>query len=238
MNDEREMIVCIPGPWEKRRDLMEALGKTSGDRYAMAGLNILDSAENDFLPIEWEAHDPRMRDAFNACRGYDETLKAIGDHRSVLYARLPMNLPEQRQRLLKFTKVLRDAGGIAIKLENCGLSHPWERWFEWLSAPFENNHYRAVVVVVGGSNRWYSCGMHHFGLPDAMVNDGRPDAQETLEVFNKYLLLESPKLKTGHTFGKDAEAVRRRLRWAEDEQFPVDDLFHNPHGVWNLDAVD
>jgi hypothetical protein len=235
MSDEREMIVCIPGPWQKRGELSEVLSKSSGGRYTMAGLNVLDSEENDFLPIEWESHDPRMRQAFHACRGYDETLAAIEDHQSVVYARFPMDMRKQRQRLLKFTAVLRDAGGIAIKLENCGLSHPWQRWFEWMSAPFENSHYRAAVVVVHDSSGWYSCGMHHFCLPDAIVHDAKPDARETLEAFNKYLLLEAPELKTGHTFGKDAEAIRRRLRWTEDERFPADDLFHNPHGVWNLD---
>lgn len=236
-NDEREMILCIPGPWKTREELILALVTAHGGRYLMAGFILRDTQDDDSLTIEWEPHDPRMARAFQCC-GHDEnTMAALVAHGSVVYIHFPLDVPEQRERLLKYTDVLRKAGGIAVKLETCGLSHPWDRWFEWLSAPFINNHYRAVVVSVGGAGGWYSCGMHHFGQPDSAVNDARPDAKETLEEFNKYILMESPTLSSGHTFSKDAESPRRRLRWTEDDRFPSDDLFHNPHGLWNLDTI-
>ncbi len=237
MTEEREIILCIPGPWETRKDLMEALIHAHNGRYLFAGMVVFDTEDKDAVTIEWEPHDPRIEAAFSPCKGHPETMQAIAAHRSVVYAHFSMSVPDQRERLLKYTDVLRKAGGAAVKIETCGLSHPWERWFDWLSSPFSGDQYLAVVVLAGDSEGWYSCGMHHFGLPDAMVNDGRPDVPDTLQAFNKYLLIESPDLRTGSTFSKDNDSPRRRLRWAEDDVFDPTDLFHNPHGRWHLDPI-
>ncbi len=175
-----------------------------------------------------------MENAF-CCSDHDEeTLAAIRAHESVVYLHFPLNVPEQRERLLKYTDVLRKAGSIALKLENSGLSHPWPRWFEWLSSPFENQQYLAVVLLASDPGGAYFCGMHHFGLPDTSTDEGGGEPLASLQAFNQYLLMESPALKSGHTFSKDAESPRRRLRWTEDDRFEPDHLFHNPYGLWRL----
>ena len=205
MNDLREMVLCIPGPWQSRAEAIRALVDAHGGRYLMAGLLLYDSEGKDSVTIEWEEHDPRMVNAFYCCQNDEKTMSALASHGSVLYLRFPMDITDQRERLLKYTDVLRKAGGIAVKLESSGISHPWSRWFEWLSSPFLHNHYRAAVIVAGDADGWYSCGMHQFGLPGATVPGDGEEVRETLEAFNKYLLIENPKLSTGHTFSKDAD---------------------------------
>ena len=166
------MIICIPGPWAAREDLIRALVGAHEGRYLMAGLIVLDTTGQDSLTIDWQVRDPRMTDAFRPSAHSDETLAAISAHRSVVYLHFPRDVRAQRERILKYSDVLRKAGGIAIKLENSGLSHPWSRWFEWLSAPFENQHYLAFVIHAWDDSGGYSCGMHQFGLPDATVDQG------------------------------------------------------------------
>lgn len=237
MNESNDMILCIPGPWETRRQLIRALIEISDGRYLMAGHILLDSTTNDSLKIDWEPHDPRMADAFRASSHTEETVSEVCAHRSVVYLHFPLNVREQRERILKYTDILRKAGGIAIKLENSGLSHPWCRWFEWLSAPFENAHYLAFVIHAWDDCGGYSCGMHHFGLPDAITDEGGVDGLTSLQAFNQYMLMESPDLRSGHTFSKDDDSPRFRLEWADDDRFAPGELYHNPFGLWRLTAI-
>jgi len=236
MNQNRELIICIPGPWITREELLRALVKAHEGRYLMTGRILLDSTDKDPLSIDWEPHDPRMADAFRPCAHSDEILAEVAGHGSVVYLHFPLNVREQRERILKYTAVFRKAGGIAIKLENSGLSHPWPRWFEWLSAPFENQHYLALVIQAIDEDGGYSCGMHQFGKPDAVISPGGQEGFQTLQAFNQYVLMESPVLKSGQTFSKDADSRRYRLHWMEDDRFRSDELFHNPHGIWQLAA--
>lgn len=237
MNDEKQLIICIPGPWSTREELMSAFAQAHGARYLTAGRILFDSTDKDSLCLDWEPHDPRMADAFGVSTHCETTLAEIAGHRSVVYLHFPLNVREQRERILKYTDVLRKVGGIAIKLENSGLSHPWPRWFEWLSGPFENQHYLALVIQAIDEEGGYSCGMHLFGEPDAVITPGGSEGFKTIQAFTRYVLMESPTLKSGQTFSKDADSPRYRIHWMEDNRFEPDDLFHNHRGIWQLTAV-
>ena len=50
-------------------------------------------------------------------------------------------------------------------------------------------------------------------------------------------ILEKPLLESGHTFSLTADSPRFRLELLTDDRHPEDDLFHNPHGLWNLKRV-
>src|SRR5262245_34951967 len=58
METEREMIVCIPGPWRTSQELAAALVEAHGPRYLKAGLILLDTVTSDSLEVDWEPHDP------------------------------------------------------------------------------------------------------------------------------------------------------------------------------------
>ena len=231
------MILCIPGPWRDRQEFLHALIAAHAGRYIFAGAILMDTESKDHVELEWCARDGRMREAFRCTCRDESTLSAIESHGSVLYLQVTLDVPEQRERILKYTDVLRKAGGIAVKLENCGLAHSWQRWFDGLSSPFQNEHYRAVVVQCFDEDGAYSCGMHHFGLPDATIDVGGDEGLATLQAFNVYVLMESPNLQPGHTFSKDASSPRCRLHRTPDDRFEPDDLFHNPHGLWRLQEV-
>ncbi len=98
-----------------------------------------------------------------------------------------------------------------------------------------------MVTLVGDREYYYSCGMHHFGLPECEVLPVRcrPVKRRTsMNRFNNYLLAENPTLSSGHTFSVAQDAPRFRLTHLKDERHDEEvELFRNPHGIWRLDAV-
>lgn len=99
-NEEKELILCIPGPYSTREDLIMALIHAHGGRYLMAGYILLDSTDRDSLKIDWEPHDPRMAEAFRPSAHSEETIAAVAGHKSVVCLHFPLNVQEQRERLL------------------------------------------------------------------------------------------------------------------------------------------
>jgi hypothetical protein len=237
MPDSREIILCIPGPWEDRRSFLQSLISTHAGRYIFAGVILHDTQDNDSVEVDLHEYDPNMAAAFRPSGVDVGTLVSISAHKMVAYLHFPLDLPDQRERLLKYSDVIRKAGGIAVKLESCGLAHHWERWFEWMSSPFEVVQYRAAVIIGVGDEGCYSCGMHHFGFPDAETAEPGSEGQLLLDTFNRYRLGESPTIRSGETFTPSADSPRYRLHLSPDERFPEDHLFHNPHGVWRLERI-
>lgn len=236
MNEAPEIILCIPGTWEDRSALIRALVNVHGARYMLAGLMVLDTATGDSIELDIEAHHPGMRAAFHAS-GLDEaTLDEIGRHGTTAYLHFPLDLPGQRQRLLSWSSVFEQAGGIAIKVETTGISHGWARWREWMASDFIIDQYRASVILAGGSEGWYSCGMHLFGLADCTTGTGLQEGRALLDTFNRYLLLEQPSLRSGHTFSIGPDSPKYVMTLVADDRFSPEELFHNPHGLWRLKA--
>ncbi|HSI62517.1 MAG TPA: DUF4261 domain-containing protein [Candidatus Saccharimonadia bacterium] len=238
------MIICIPGPWKDRNDFLHrVIAFEPKGRYLWAGAFLMDTKSQDHVPLEFCGVDERMPESFKvAGQGKlpAETLDRIREHRSVVYLHFPLDLPDQRERVLKYSALLRDLGGIAVKVESSGVAHDWERWFSLLSGtPFQR--YTAVVTLVADQEYYYSCGMHHFGLPDCEAPSALSldDAADLINGFNHFLLIDKPTLVSGHTFSFAQDAPRYRLTHHKDERHDPqeDDLFWNPHGLWRLDAV-
>jgi hypothetical protein len=117
------------------------------------------------------------------------------------------------------------------------VAHPWERWFELLSGE-RAVQYAAVVTLIRGDGYFYSCGMHHFGLPECEAPASLPvgEAAHLMNQFNAWQIAEHPKLNPGETFSLAESAPHYRLSRHADTRHKPDDLFHNPHGVWRLDV--
>jgi len=84
----------------------------------------------------------------------------------------------------------------------------------------------------------YSCGMHHFGLPEAMVDQAEvEDAAELLRIFTRYLLNEHPTIRAGQTFSVAEDAPVFRIIEGVPINYGADSLFHNPYGMWRLELI-
>ncbi len=206
-----------------------------------AGMVLADVEAKDHVPLELCSADPNIQKAFQiAGQGKisDEILARLGEHTAVVYMHFPLDLPSQRERIVKFTQLVQRLGGIAVKVESAGIAHSWERWFALLSGrPFDL--YCSGVVLIGDKDYYYSCGMHHFGFPDCEVPRSIPigQAADLMNRFNFWQIAERPKLSAGHTFSLTASAPHFRLSLLQDTRHEKEQLFHNPHGIWRLNAV-
>jgi hypothetical protein len=236
-----ELIVCIPGNWSDRSDFVGKIANDAGGgRFMCTGEMLADLEAQEHVMVELRQADPALVDAFRAGgqgKISDEVLARVAAHSAVAYLRFPINILEQRERLLKFTRLVGRSGGIAVKVETSGIAHSLERWLGLLiGSPFDL--YCASVVLIAGDSYFYSCGMQHFGLPDSAISRtlGEP-AAELMNRFNFWRIGEQPALTSGHTFSVTADAPPLRLTLLEDSRYPVGDPFHNPHGVWRLDPI-
>jgi hypothetical protein len=155
------MIVCIPGPWLDRSAFVQrVITLEPAGRFVFAGGVLADVEYQHQVPLDFLGHHPRMLEAFQAATRGDlspELANAITEHQSSIYLQFPLDFLNQRERVLKFTKVVERLGGIAIKLESSGVGHSWQHWFKLLSSENLFDWYCAMVMLLGTEHDYYSC---------------------------------------------------------------------------------
>jgi hypothetical protein len=237
-----EMILSVPGPWKERGDFVRAVVSATGGEFIFAGAILASPRGNDHVPLDFVPYDSQMRNAFEiAGHGKLSTalLDQISRHGGVAYVHFPIGIIGQKERVARFTEVLKLSGGLAVKVESAGVAHEWNHWLAALRSENPFDLYRTFVVLVGDSQHYYSCGMHHFGLPDVEVERSLEISQaaDLMNRFNYWQIVEEPKIAAGHTFSITADAPRCRIAQKNDSRHDPADLFHNPHGLWSLKRV-
>ena len=238
-----EIILCVPGPWGDRTKLLEEIIVRTEGEFMFAGGILACPSAKDHVPLEYEPHTPEMEDAFRyAGQGKisDETLQAVSQHKGVAYLHFPLEFIAQRDRMKMFTTLLRDCGGIGIKNESSGVAHEWDRWFELIESEDLFDSYCACIVLVADDDVYYSCGMHHFGLPEVQIsrNYDIQEAAKFINDFNLYQLIEEPNINAGHTFSLTSDGPKFRIGHVADNRHDQEDLFYNSAGVWSLETVE
>ena len=234
------LIVGVPGSWKERGELVLSVAKSSGGAYLFAGGVFMETATQQACEMDWQEHDDEMRRAFEiAGQGKlsGTLLDAVGAHGSTAYLVFDEPGYETARMAARFVRVLLQAGGIAVKIESAGVAHSPERWREAWDSENPFDIYSLFVVLVGGEGRYFSCGMHNFGLPDAAVPStlGPQDGAKLLNVFNVYRLVERPELGDGETFSVEPDTPRFTLKREPYEAgYEPDDPLYNPYGLWSL----
>jgi hypothetical protein len=218
-------------------ELTEALLKRFGPRYLSAGQVIVDRETESAAGLDFQEHIPSLAEAFHYASTYsamtETDLQAIAGHAGVVWLIEPDGgSVEVARKLHHFADALLQAGGLAVKVESAGKSHTKAEWQSY----DPNALMPAYVTWAGDGQRFYSCGMHNFGLPDAVLVGGDPKtAGNVLSWFNAYLLHEKPTLTSGETFSTEEGGPLWTMHHGSCQSFPdPQDLFHNPHGVWTL----
>jgi hypothetical protein len=236
------IILGIPGPWKERSDFIEALLGTHKGAYLFAGGIFMEVATRIGCRVDWYGHDEDLRSAFQIA-GQGELspglLDAIGAHQSTVYLIFDDAGYESARAAARFAGVLLQAGGIAVKVETAGVAHSPERWLEACGSEDPFDIYRLFIVLVGGDDCFYSCGMQNFALPDTQVpaSPGPERGAELLNIFNMYQLVETPDLNDGQTFSVAEDAPRFRLKRGP-YQSGYEEPLHNPHGLWVLSPAE
>jgi len=234
------LVLCIPGPWADRTEFIKSVAVETRGAFIFAGKIMLEVAKSRHLEVDIAGAYPAMREAFRiAGQGHlsEDLLARIETHRSVVYLTFSLEVIPHRESLLAFSGAMRQCGGFGVKVESSGVAHTWDAWFAQLESEKLFDWYRTFVCLIGDQDCYYSCGMHHFGMPDVEVPRSVPaaDAADLMNRFNLYQIVEKPKLEAGHTFSLAVDSPRYRLHASEDERH--DDLFRNPRGLWRLIPV-
>ena len=218
------LVLCIPGAWDKREQLVEGVAARSSGRFRIVGGTLRDEERRQTFAIEVRESDARMARAFLASGLSDrQTFATIETHRLVVYLKQPVRAEGDAPQTFAAASALLDCGGLGVKVESAGVAHTPERWRELAEIPAVSPR-KAFVQIVAGDAEVYSCGMHLLRLPEGVV--AQPAAVEdsipTLLAFRDYLVFESPDLRDGQGFRPIAGGPRYLLRHLRDERYATD----------------
>lgn len=235
----QETILGIPGPWADRGEFVKAIASLEPmGEFMFAGSVLAHIPEKDHVAVEFFGPTPQTKESFEiAGQGKlsDATLEAIGNHASMVYLHFPFDVLAQKDRILKFTNVIREVGGFGVLVESSGIAHEWSRWLELMSGD-EYDLYCSFVSLIGDDEDYYSCGMHHFNLPECSIPQSIDiaEAAQLMNQFNMYQIMDRPDFQNGHTFGLEPGAPVFILEHKSDPRHAEDHLFFNDKGLWHL----
>jgi hypothetical protein len=235
-------MLCVPGPWANRTELLTTIVQHTRGEFMFAGLILAQPARKRHVQLELTPPYSEMREAFEIAghgKISPETLAAVGAHQTVAYLHFENDFISEREKVIDFCALMRDVGGIALKVESAGVAHEWAGWFDMVSSENSFDWYRALVTLIGDDEYYYSCGMHQFALADVEVSREVPlaEAADLMNRFNYWRISEAPVFESGHTFSLAPDSPRYRMLQVEDGRHEPDDLFHNPQGLWRLEVV-
>lgn len=243
--DPIEIILCVPGKWKDRSELVIALAAMNNDEYLFAGHVLMHMPTNDFFEVEVREYDDRMRKAFEVAgpgRLNEAELNEIDHHTFVVYIIGKGGDMESAAKMMKAGQAFLNAGGLGIKVETCGKAFNASAWKTFTDSTIELRYYMAFVILLISTedNYIYSCGMHNIGLRDTICdyNGNINDVANLIEVFSVYQLAENPVIKDGQTFSPQAGAAVYRIIESECIFYEKEHRFYNPYGMYYLKEVE
>lgn len=232
-------VLCIPGDWTDTRELLERIIRDSGG-YLYAGRALMHIETKAMFGLEFELADPNVVTAFtHAGRHWSDTadMQRIAGHASVVYLIGESGSLAHANSLMLAADGLLKAGGLGVKVEGSGVAHGPAAWHGFAAEHYLFSAHAAFVLYLRGPDI-YSCGMHHFGLPEAIVAQGdADDPVELLRIFTRYLLTEQPAIQENQTFSTEVGAPVFRIVKGDSVDYGTDSLFNNPYGMWRLETA-
>lgn len=227
-------FLLVPGPWESAEKVVSALG-----RHGIAALASSSTPIASGQVLVQVVDDDDLAQGFawgRAGRLPSDLVARVGACSRAAVIECGQRFDENPSRIVALGRALQAEGGVAVRTEGSGAASEWEPWLERLESGSAFDLYESAVLLVGDDDDvFFTCGMHHFDLPDAQI--AMPDARAAsawLDAFCVYQLAEHPALASGHTFAPTREDERRAMvRWPDHRHDPNDGR-HNPFGVWRF----
>lgn len=236
-----KIVVCIPTEFDSRTALARALESRYGTDYVFIGRVFKSTVTGEGCEMEISDREPDLATDFESGRDKISaaTIQHLNRHRQVIYLISRDTGHDVCQQMAKFTKILLNAGGIAVKVASAGVFWEKAEWLERQDSEDIFDLYRLFVGLVETDDIYYSCGMHDFAKADVAIaiSEDIGLAIYVMNVFNYYRLTESPILQDGHTFQPDIESPVYRLEWMADREYAPDSWQHNIHGRWYLSRI-
>lgn len=113
-------IICIPGPWTSREEVILKIVESNIGEYIAAGGVMMNMKTQSHCTIEVCGHDERMRESFEIAgrvtRVSEDFLNEIGKHNLVVYISAPAGNLESLERLAFASNAVLKTGGIGVKI--------------------------------------------------------------------------------------------------------------------------
>jgi hypothetical protein len=232
-------FVLVPGPWVATSEVIGVFEASGIQAVPMGEPLEAGSVAVDVVADDW------LAEGFAHGRSGPlpaDILHQVANHCRAALVEVAWRLDDVPERTAAIGRILRDAGGVAVRMEASGCASDFGPWLRGLESGIPSSLYETAIVLVRDDDGIvFTCGMHQFDLPDAEIataDSGK--AVKWLDAFSVYQIAESPILGTGHTFCPDEHSAKRKLeRWPDHRHHP-DDGRYNPFGVWRLlaDAED
>lgn len=225
----RSFTLLVPGPWRSAAELVQ---KVDGARER--GGAPLANGDVELQIVE----DDRFGAAFAFGRRGPlpaELRTQIDRCRHAAVVEIALRLESDHAAIAKLGRALRDAGGLAVRMELSGGASTWESWLARLDSGSVVDIYDAAVILVRDGDTVFSVGMHHFDRPDAEIRMSDPrEAIAWLDAFHGYQLVEDPLLVSGQTFRPEEDARPRVFERWPDARHRSSDGRYNPFGVYRF----
>ena len=234
-------VLCIPGNWKNRSELVTAIAESNAGNYLFAGMVLMDLKTKAGFELEIYERDNRMKEAFGFAgrvnQVTDNFLSKIDEHSLVLYLSGETGSFEKAFDLANAANALLNAGGTGVKVETTGKAFEKEQWMGLVAEEYPANLYALYVLdsISDGLGTTYSCGMHNLGLKDVIVyQEDFQEAVNLIAAFGYYQIMESPEINVNQTFGVAANSPIFEIQEEHKQPNKGDDFFENPYGMWLL----
>jgi hypothetical protein len=210
----------------------------------MLGSSIVRTKDLAEFPVDVVEHDPLLAGAMRVgSRGRvpAEDLDRIARHRYTVYVRGAGGSTETARAMTDVASALLRAGGLGVLVESSGSAVGRDEWFKHADPAQPVGLYWAYVALVRGRTQGhFSCGMHTFGLRDA-ITDMPYEPERLAALVHNFLGLtfaSCPPIKDGDEFADDESGVAYRVRGEACETYPRTHMQHNPYGMWRIELVE
>lgn len=234
-------ILCIPGLWKDRTEIVTSIAESNIGDYIFAGKILLNMNTNIGFELEISERDERMRESFKWAgmvnRVSDDFLNTIDKHSFVIYIIGESGTIDKAKFLADAGSAILKAGGLGIKVENTGKAFDKKQWTDLLVNYQDSNLYNMYVLdsISDSKETTYSCGMHNLGLKDTIVTGENFQASvELISIFNYYQLIEKPIIESGQTFSTSKDSPVFQILDEKRQPYKGDEYFENPFGMWRL----
>jgi hypothetical protein len=239
-----ESILCIPGKWKDKTELLLAIVEANSGDYLMAGIVLMHIKTKTAFRILVEPRKDVMKSTFQYSGLINDVseqfLEDIDAHEQVVYLLAETGSYETAKAFALAGNAILKAGGIGIHVESAGKAFEKEAWNEMLENYKEHYLYTMFVhdSIKDEGGNLFSCGMHHLGLKDAIVcGENTEVLHETLNIWGTYQVIDKPEIKLGETFSVAVEAPVFRITEAINPPYKDHEVLKNPFGMWQLNQI-
>ncbi|MGE0792388.1 MAG: hypothetical protein AB7S26_42330 [Sandaracinaceae bacterium] len=223
-------FLLVPGPWRSTDELVRLL-------QANGFSCTVDTPRAGEIGVGLVEDDQLVEGFRRGRRGFlpEDVVAAVAACPTAALLEIARRFDEVPHDTARLARVLREAGGVAVRMESSGAASEWEPWIADLELAEPMALCRCALLYVAGPGRVSTVGMHCFDLPDAEILIG--DVQEDvacLEMFQAFQLHDGPVLASGHTFRPSEDVERRVLERWPDGLHASRDGRYNPFGVWRM----